>query len=115
MTPEFDMTVIGGGAAGLVAAQVSAFIGARTALVESNRLGGDCTWTGCIPSKTLLKAAGLAHSMRTAHRFGIAPSEPEVDFATVMRRVHSTRKDLYDADDSPEVMERRGIRMFPAR
>src|SRR5436309_12194632 len=103
MSTEFDMTVIGGGAAGLVAAQVSAFIGARTALIESNRLGGDCTWTGCIPSKALLKAAAVAQSMRTAGRFGIGAREPEVDFMSVMRRVQSIRQNIYTADDSPEV------------
>jgi pyruvate/2-oxoglutarate dehydrogenase complex dihydrolipoamide dehydrogenase (E3) component len=115
MTPEFDMTVIGGGAAGLVASQVSAYLGARTALIESHRMGGDCTWTGCIPSKALLKAAQVAHLMRTANRYGLAAREPEVDFSGVMRRVYSIRQHIYEADDAPEVFERRGIRVFPAR
>jgi len=109
------MTVIGGGAAGLVASQISAHLGARTALVESHRLGGDCTWTGCIPSKSLLKAAQVAHLMRTANRYGLAAREPEVDFAAVMKRIHSIREQVYDADDSPAMFEKRGIRLFPAR
>ncbi len=68
---DFDMVVIGAGAAGLTAAGMSATLGAKTALIEAGKLGGDCTWTGCVPSKTLLKAAKVAHSMRTAERFGI--------------------------------------------
>lgn len=115
MTPEFDLTVIGGGAAGLVAAQVSAYLGARTALIESHRMGGDCTWTGCIPSKALLKAAKVAQFMRTADRYGIAGREPEVDFKAVMGRVHSICEHIYQADDAPEIFERRGIRVFPSR
>ncbi len=49
----YDLVVIGGGAAGLTAAGLGAAVGARTLLVEKDRLGGDCTWTGCVPSKTL--------------------------------------------------------------
>ena len=54
MNYQYDMIVIGGGAAGLTAAGMSALLGAKTALIEQHRLGGECTWTGCIPSKTLL-------------------------------------------------------------
>jgi pyruvate/2-oxoglutarate dehydrogenase complex dihydrolipoamide dehydrogenase (E3) component len=115
MTPEFDLTVIGGGAAGLVASQVSAYLGARTALIESHRMGGDRTWTGCIPSKALLKAAQVAHLIRTANRYGIAAREPEVDFKAVLERVHSIREQIYQAGDAPEIFERRGIKVFHSR
>jgi pyruvate/2-oxoglutarate dehydrogenase complex dihydrolipoamide dehydrogenase (E3) component len=81
---EYDMLVIGGGAAGLTAAGMSAVLGAKTALVEANKLGGDCTCHGCIPSKSLLKAAKVAHGLRTAARYGLTPSEQEHDLATVM-------------------------------
>ena len=46
------------------------------ALIESDRAGGDCTWTGCIPSKTLLSSAHAAHAVRTADRYGVAAQEP---------------------------------------
>ena len=54
---DYDLIVIGGGAAGLVAATGGASLGAKTALIEKNKLGGDCTWYGCVPSKALLKSA----------------------------------------------------------
>ena len=52
-----DLLVIGGGTAGIVGARTAARLGARTVLVERARTGGDCLWTGCVPSKTLLSAA----------------------------------------------------------
>ena len=81
MAMDFDMVVIGGGAAGLTAAGISASLGAKTALVESHKLGGDCTWTGCVPSKALLKAAAVANTVRTAGRYGLEGREPQFDFS----------------------------------
>ena len=69
MRYDYDLVVIGGGAAGLTAAGMSAVLGAKTALVEAKKLGGDCTWYGCVPSKTLLRAAKVAHEMRPHPRF----------------------------------------------
>lgn len=66
---EFDLVVVGGGAAGLSAARTGARLGLRTALAQAGRLGGDCTFTGCVPSKTLIEAAarGLPFSQAMAH------------------------------------------------
>ena len=74
--PEFDIVVIGGGAGGLVVAAGGASLGAKVALVEKHKMGGDCLWYGCVPSKTLLKSAKVAHYMRTAADYGIAPHVP---------------------------------------
>ena len=60
--PRYDLVVIGGGTAGLVTAAGSAGLGARVALVERERLGGECLWTGCVPSKALIAAARSADS-----------------------------------------------------
>ena len=87
--PEFDIVVIGGGAGGLVAAAGGASLGAKVALVEKHRLGGDCLWTGCVPSKTLIKSAHVAHAMRHADRWAIPPVVPQPDLARVMERVAS--------------------------
>jgi len=57
---DYDLLVLGGGSAGLVAATTAARLGARVALIESERLGGDCTWTGCVPSKALIHAAAVS-------------------------------------------------------
>ena len=63
--PEFDLVVIGGGSGGLVVAAGGATLGAKVALVEKDRLGGDCLWYGCVPSKTLIKSARIAHRCAT--------------------------------------------------
>jgi pyruvate/2-oxoglutarate dehydrogenase complex dihydrolipoamide dehydrogenase (E3) component len=108
MSHDFDLAVIGGGAAGLAAARLSVRLGARTALVESNRPGGTRNWTGCIPSKALIEAARVAHLMRTAQRFGIAAHEPEVDFPCTIGRVRAICEEAR-AEEDPR------IRMFAAR
>jgi pyruvate/2-oxoglutarate dehydrogenase complex dihydrolipoamide dehydrogenase (E3) component len=66
MAEIYDLIVIGGGSAGLVAASGSALLGAKVALIEKNLLGGDCLYTGCVPSKTLIKSAKFAHQARSA-------------------------------------------------
>src|ERR671922_2869305 len=93
---EFDMVVIGGGAAGLTAAGISVSLGAKTALIEARKLGGDCTWYGCVPSKTLLKAAKIARSIRHADHYGLRGSEPQFSFAEIMMHVRATREHVYE-------------------
>ena len=66
MSRDFDLVVIGGGAAGITAAREGARRGARTALVQDGPVGGDCTFTGCVPSKTLLAAAARGESFDEA-------------------------------------------------
>lgn len=109
---EYDLLVIGGGAAGLTASGMAASLGARTALVERHRLGGDCTWTGCVPSKGLIKAARVAHTIRTAGRYGIASVDPSIDFAEVMETVRRMREGIYREADSPEVLAERNVEFF---
>ena len=106
--PTYDLAVIGGGAAGLTAAAAAAFLGAKTLLVEAERFGGDCTWHGCVPSKTLLRAGLAAAEVRGAHRFGI-DAEPHIDGARVLARVRAIRERIYAAADAPPVLARYGI------
>ena len=68
---DYDLVVMGGGAAGLVAATGSASLGAKTALIEKNKLGGDCTWYGCVPSKALLKSSQALSTVKRIGEFGI--------------------------------------------
>ena len=86
--PDFDVVVIGAGAAGLSVASISAGLGLRVALVERGRMGGDCLNYGCVPSKALLAAAHAAASARQAARFGIRLPPPEIDWAGVRAHVH---------------------------
>jgi glycine/D-amino acid oxidase-like deaminating enzyme len=87
LNKTFDLVILGGGSAGLTAASFAVQLGARVALVEKHRIGGDCTWTGGVPSKTLLKTAKVAHEMRTAGRYGLSAVAPEVDLKAVMEHV----------------------------
>jgi pyruvate/2-oxoglutarate dehydrogenase complex dihydrolipoamide dehydrogenase (E3) component/uncharacterized membrane protein YdjX (TVP38/TMEM64 family) len=82
-----DLVVIGGGAAGLVAAYIGASLKARVTLVERGRMGGDCLNTGCVPSKTLIQSARLAAELKRAEEFGVRAGPVTVDFARVMARV----------------------------
>lgn len=85
---DFNLVVIGAGSAGLVAAYVAAAGRAKVALIERDKMGGDCLNTGCVPSKALLRSARLAADARDAERFGLAKVEADIDFAQVMTRVH---------------------------
>jgi pyruvate/2-oxoglutarate dehydrogenase complex dihydrolipoamide dehydrogenase (E3) component len=109
MPYDYDMVVIGGGAAGLTAAGMSAVLGAKTALIEARRLGGDCTWYGCIPSKTLLHAARVVHETRNAERRQIISAQIDVDFNRVMELVRQTRQQVYESADAPPNLERLGV------
>ncbi len=108
MRDSFDLIVIGGGTAGLTAARIARQIGARVALVERERIGGDCTWTGCIPSKALLHVAKLAHQARTSANVGIIASDLQVDFKRVMESVDATIERVY-AYETPDVLREEGI------
>ncbi len=79
MTDSFDLVIVGAGSGGLTAAESAARLGVRVALVERGRLGGDCLWTGCVPSKALLASARAVHAIRTADRFGSLVVEVDVD------------------------------------
>jgi len=108
-TYDYDVLVIGGGAGGLSSAGIATNLGAKTAMVEREALGGDCTWTGCIPSKTLLKAAKVVHQARNASRYGLTDQPFEVDFPGVMEHVRAVRREVYEDADRPEIFEDMGI------
>ncbi|MEP6678418.1 MAG: FAD-dependent oxidoreductase, partial [Betaproteobacteria bacterium] len=106
--PAFDLVVIGGGSGGLVVAAGGAALGAKVALVEKHKLGGDCLWTGCVPSKTLIKSAQIAHEMSHADRWALTPAQPRPDLARVMERVARVIKSI-EPQDSPERFRGLGV------
>jgi pyruvate/2-oxoglutarate dehydrogenase complex dihydrolipoamide dehydrogenase (E3) component len=107
---EFDICVVGGGAAGLAVAADGASMGAKVVLVEKDGLGGDCLRYGCVPSKALLHCAKVAQTMRRAERFGISPCTPEVDLAAVMERVQRVIRAI-EVHDSPERFRALGVEL----
>jgi pyruvate/2-oxoglutarate dehydrogenase complex dihydrolipoamide dehydrogenase (E3) component len=104
---SYDLVVIGGGSAGLTAADFAARIGAKV-LIAAEQLGGDCTWTGCIPSKAMIRLARLAHDQSRASSSHIATGEFGVDFPRVMAEVRAAIERVY-ANETPEVLATRGI------
>jgi len=86
---DYDIGILGGGAAGLTVASGASQLGAKTILLEKEKeLGGDCLHFGCVPSKTLIKTAHVYHLMKHADKFGLPPVEPApVDFRMVAQRI----------------------------
>ncbi|WP_420463732.1 dihydrolipoyl dehydrogenase family protein [Candidatus Palauibacter sp.] len=104
----FDIVAIGGGTAGLVTAAGSAGLGARVALIERDRLGGDCLWTGCVPSKALISSARVAHHFRHAAAHGLRGVRPEIEGADVLASVRDVRAEIEPHDD-PERFRAMGV------
>ena len=114
--PQYDLVIIGAGAGGLMAAGFAVQLWAKVALVEKDRIGGDCTWTGCVPSKALLKAAKVAHHVRTASQYGIVSQAPVTDMAKVHAYLDSAIQQIYKGT-TPEELQRKGMDVYfgPAR
>jgi pyruvate/2-oxoglutarate dehydrogenase complex dihydrolipoamide dehydrogenase (E3) component len=108
---KYDLVIIGGGSAGLSAAEYGNKLGVRVALIEKNKIGGDCTWTGCIPSKTLIETAKLVHAIRGAGGHGIEIPEVKLSFPEILGRVNQVVEDIYD-EESPEVLRQAGIDVY---
>jgi pyruvate/2-oxoglutarate dehydrogenase complex dihydrolipoamide dehydrogenase (E3) component len=111
---RYDLAVIGGGTAGLVSSAVSAGIGARTALIEQHRLGGECLWTGCVPSKALIRSASVLHTLRRAADYGIDVDGGRADFARVMERIQAIIRRI-EPHDSPERFRSLGVDVVEGR
>lgn len=111
-TYDFDIGVIGGGAAGLTTAAGAARLGAKTLLVEREpALGGDCLHFGCVPSKTLIRSAAVYHRAGDMERFGLPRMErPPVDFSRVAERIRSVIATIQE-HDSVERFCRLGVRV----
>lgn len=108
MSYDYDLLVIGGGAAGLTSAGMGANFGAKTLMVEADRLGGDCTWTGCVPSKTLLHVSRMARTIEEAEAYGHETTTP-IDFSKVMEHVRDKRREVYEDADHPDIFRDMGV------
>lgn len=109
--PEYDLAIIGVGAAGLIAADFGLQLGAKVALLESDRIGGDCTWSGCVPSKSLIKVATVAQHIRTASRYGLSTVPPITQLSRVRDYVQGTVAQIY-APTHPDALRDRGFSVY---
>jgi pyruvate/2-oxoglutarate dehydrogenase complex dihydrolipoamide dehydrogenase (E3) component len=107
----YNLVVIGAGSAGLVTAAGSVALGARAALIERHKMGGDCLNFGCVPSKALISSARLLDRMRHADRWGIKAAEPAFDFKEVFAQMRAARAELAPLD-SQERFESLGVDVF---
>jgi pyruvate/2-oxoglutarate dehydrogenase complex dihydrolipoamide dehydrogenase (E3) component len=106
---RYDLVIVGMGSGGMVAAEFAATLDLKVAVAERGRVGGDCLWTGCVPSKALLAAGKVAHHMRTADEFGIEPVEPRVDRGSVWKHINAVQQEIASTDDNPQRFVDMGI------
>ena len=108
----YHLLVIGAGPAGLVAARAAAALGAKVALIERERLGGDCLNTGCVPSKALIRTARVYAEMRNAGNFGAtSPDAVRVDFPAAMERMRRIRARISRIDSASRLTSE-GIELY---
>lgn len=86
---DYNLVVIGGGAAGLVSSYIASAVKAKVLLIEKNKMGGDCLNYGCVPSKAIIKTAQVANTIKNANKYAINSGEININFKDVMKRVHS--------------------------
>ncbi|HEX2192475.1 MAG TPA: FAD-dependent oxidoreductase [Acidimicrobiales bacterium] len=106
---RYDLVIVGMGSGGMVGAEFAATLGLRVAVVERGRVGGDCLWTGCVPSKALLASAKAAHTMRIADRYGLPSVVPEIDTSLVWKRIRAVQQEVASTDDDPDRYRAMGV------
>ena len=109
MADRYDLVIVGMGSGGMVAAEFASTLDVKVAIVERDRVGGDCLWTGCVPSKALIASSKVAHRMRTAGAFGIEPVEPKVDSARVFERIRAVQRQIAETDDNAQRYRDMGV------
>jgi pyruvate/2-oxoglutarate dehydrogenase complex dihydrolipoamide dehydrogenase (E3) component len=112
-TARYDLVVVGMGSGGAIAADFAATeLGLRVAAIERDRVGGDCLWTGCVPSKALLTSARVAHTVRHADHYAIGSAEPEIDLTAVWERIKAIQREIASTDDDPDRIRATGVELI---
>ena len=107
---DYDIIILGGGSAGIVSGVMAGALGMRVLLIEKGKMGGECLNTGCVPSKALLHAARVAHTLRTAGEAGLKTiSVTREDAAGVMRHVRETIHTVEGADATAKLLTDNGV------
>ena len=102
---DYNLIVIGGGAAGLVSSYIGAAVNARVALMEKHKMGGDCLNTGCVPSKALIKTAQFLEQARQSKKLGLDKAEVHYEYSDVMKRVQKIIKKIEPHDSRERYTE----------
>jgi len=110
-TRSYPLVVIGAGSGGLTAARTAAQFGVRVALIEKDKIGGDCLHTGCVPSKSLISVARKIHETKKLSEFMPVQLGP-LDFASVHEYVHSRINHIETDTDNAEALEKEGVDVF---
>ena len=108
---DYNVVVLGAGSGGLVSAYIAATVKARVALVEKDKMGGDCLNTGCVPSKALIRSAKMLHYAKRATDWGFKSMKVNFDFADIMERVQDVIKQI-EPHDSVEQYTELGVDVF---
>lgn len=108
---KYDVIIIGGGPAGLVASKILVAFGKKTAIVERAKLGGDCTHSGCVPSKTLLKSAKAYHDAQNLTKYGLNSNTLTIDTSNVLNHVRGVVAEIY-SHETPEIFEEAGVHII---
>jgi pyruvate/2-oxoglutarate dehydrogenase complex dihydrolipoamide dehydrogenase (E3) component len=107
----YNVVVVGAGTAGLVTAAGTAGLGGRVALIERNKMGGDCLNFGCVPSKALISSARLIQQIREAEKWGLDRESPQFAFDKIFARMRERRAKIAP-NDSQERFESLGVDVF---
>ena len=105
---DYNIIVLGGGAAGLVTSYIGSTVKSKVALIEAHKMGGDCLNYGCVPSKALIATAKKVHLQKKAEYFGLKKVNIEFDFKDIMQRVQNIIKKI-EPNDSIERYSKLGV------
>src|SRR5438128_355617 len=107
-----DVIVIGAGPAGVVAALRAADLGAKTALITRDALGGMAANDGPVPVRTLAQAARLIREAKQLPRYGISAGELALDYARLLERVHEVTRDVGAQSVLREDLQQAGVSIY---
>lgn len=105
---KIDIAIIGAGSAGLTAARLAAKFGVQVVLFEKHRIGGDCLYTGCVPSKSLITVAREVYNAQQLRKYGVT-AKTDIKYAQIKKAIESSIHHIHDHEDSTEVLEKFGI------
>jgi pyruvate/2-oxoglutarate dehydrogenase complex dihydrolipoamide dehydrogenase (E3) component len=111
---KYDVAVIGAGTAGMTAARLTAEMGHKVALIEEERVGGECLYTGCVPSKAMIESAKVFHQMRHAADYGLHAERIAVDFPAVLGRKDAIIAEIARGENA-QVFRKIGIDVIEGR